>query len=204
MWARAASASRPCASACAACGLPLVYAHLVGGQDEVVFEGAFVCAGADGHWPGARRVFEENCSSARTQPRPSRLQLTAMTGARAQHRRRPVGRAGAGRARLHRQERLSGRASWACRAASIRPWCWRWRWMRWARPGARVMMPSPYTADISWIDARDMAQRLGVRYDEISIVPQFEAFKARWRPSSPACPRTRPKRTSRPASAAPC
>jgi len=40
-----------------------------------------------------------------------------------------------------------------------------------------VMMPSPYTADISWIDARDMAARLGVRYDEISIVPEFEAFK---------------------------
>jgi len=39
-------------------------------------------------------------------------------------------------------------------------------------------MPSPYTADISWIDAREMAQRLGVQYDEISIVPEFEAFKA--------------------------
>jgi NAD+ synthase (glutamine-hydrolysing) len=41
-----------------------------------------------------------------------------------------------------------------------------------------VMMPSPYTADISWHDAREMAKRLGVRYDEISIVPEFEAFKA--------------------------
>jgi NAD+ synthase (glutamine-hydrolysing) len=41
-----------------------------------------------------------------------------------------------------------------------------------------VMMPSPYTADISWVDARDMAGRLGVRYDEISIAPEFEAFKA--------------------------
>jgi NAD+ synthase (glutamine-hydrolysing) len=41
-----------------------------------------------------------------------------------------------------------------------------------------VMMPSPYTADISWMDAREMASRLGVRYDEISIAPQFEAFKA--------------------------
>ena len=40
-----------------------------------------------------------------------------------------------------------------------------------------VMMPSPYTADISWIDAREMAKRMGVRYDEISIVPEFEAFK---------------------------
>jgi NAD+ synthase (glutamine-hydrolysing) len=41
-----------------------------------------------------------------------------------------------------------------------------------------VMMPSPYTADISWIDAREMAARLGVRYDEISIQPEFEVFKA--------------------------
>jgi NAD+ synthase (glutamine-hydrolysing) len=41
-----------------------------------------------------------------------------------------------------------------------------------------VMMPSPYTADISWIDAREMAERLKVRYDEISIVPEFEAFLA--------------------------
>jgi NAD+ synthase (glutamine-hydrolysing) len=41
-----------------------------------------------------------------------------------------------------------------------------------------VMMPSPYTADISWLDAREMAERVGVRYDEISIVPEFEAFKA--------------------------
>ncbi|CAN5222989.1 NAD+ synthase [soil metagenome] len=41
-----------------------------------------------------------------------------------------------------------------------------------------VMMPSAYTADISWIDAREMAEKLGVRYDEIVITPIFEAFKA--------------------------
>jgi NAD+ synthase (glutamine-hydrolysing) len=41
-----------------------------------------------------------------------------------------------------------------------------------------VMMPSPYTAEISWIDARDMAKRLGVRYDEKSIVACFDAFKS--------------------------
>jgi NAD+ synthase (glutamine-hydrolysing) len=39
-----------------------------------------------------------------------------------------------------------------------------------------VMMPSRYTADISWIDAREMAERLGVRYDEIPIAGPFEAF----------------------------
>jgi NAD+ synthase (glutamine-hydrolysing) len=39
------------------------------------------------------------------------------------------------------------------------------------------MMPSPYTADISWIDSRDMVKRLNVRYDEISIAPLFDGFK---------------------------
>jgi NAD+ synthase (glutamine-hydrolysing) len=39
-----------------------------------------------------------------------------------------------------------------------------------------VMMPSPYTAEISWVDARDMAKRMGVLYDEVSILPEFEAF----------------------------
>jgi NAD+ synthase (glutamine-hydrolysing) len=38
-------------------------------------------------------------------------------------------------------------------------------------------MPSPYTADISWIDSRDMVKRLNVRYDEISIAPLFDGFK---------------------------
>jgi NAD+ synthase (glutamine-hydrolysing) len=40
-----------------------------------------------------------------------------------------------------------------------------------------VMMPSRYTADISQIDATDMAKRLGVRHDEIAIAPAFDAFE---------------------------
>ncbi|MET3120746.1 NAD+ synthase (glutamine-hydrolyzing) [Oxalobacteraceae bacterium GrIS 2.11] len=39
-----------------------------------------------------------------------------------------------------------------------------------------VMMPSPYTADISLIDSREMVEKLGVRYDEISIDACFKAF----------------------------
>jgi len=39
-----------------------------------------------------------------------------------------------------------------------------------------VMMPSPYTAEISMIDSRDMVKRVGVRYDEISIGDCFDAF----------------------------
>ncbi len=41
-----------------------------------------------------------------------------------------------------------------------------------------VMMPSRYTADISWIDAKQMADNLGVQYDEISIAPMVDAFDA--------------------------
>ncbi|MEI2414678.1 NAD+ synthase [Orrella sp. JC864] len=40
-----------------------------------------------------------------------------------------------------------------------------------------VMMPSRYTADISLDDAQDMAQRLGVRHDDIPIVPMVQAFE---------------------------
>ncbi|MFT5644884.1 MAG: NAD+ synthase (glutamine-hydrolyzing) [Janthinobacterium sp.] len=39
-----------------------------------------------------------------------------------------------------------------------------------------VMMPSPYTADISLIDSRDMVKRLDVRYDEIAIDGIFDVF----------------------------
>lgn len=41
-----------------------------------------------------------------------------------------------------------------------------------------VMMPSPYTADISWLDSRDMVQRIGVRYDEMPISECFAAFRS--------------------------
>lgn len=40
-----------------------------------------------------------------------------------------------------------------------------------------VMMPSRYTADISQTDATDMAQRLGVQHDDIAIAPAFDAFE---------------------------
>jgi NAD+ synthase (glutamine-hydrolysing) len=39
-----------------------------------------------------------------------------------------------------------------------------------------VMMPSPYTRSISLEDARAMAEKVGVRYTEIPIQPMFAAF----------------------------
>ena len=43
-----------------ACGVPLVYAHLVGGQDEVVFEGRSFAVSAQGALVGRAPSFEEN------------------------------------------------------------------------------------------------------------------------------------------------
>lgn len=40
-----------------------------------------------------------------------------------------------------------------------------------------VMMPSPYTADISWIDAKALASNLNVQYDEIPIQAPMDAFE---------------------------
>lgn len=39
-----------------------------------------------------------------------------------------------------------------------------------------VMMASPYTADISWIDSRDMVKRVNVQYDELPIAACMDAF----------------------------
>ncbi|QWE11825.1 NAD+ synthase [Polynucleobacter sp. AP-Titi-500A-B4] len=40
-----------------------------------------------------------------------------------------------------------------------------------------VMMASRYTADISWIDARELAKNLGVQYDEIPISGPVDALE---------------------------
>jgi NAD+ synthetase len=40
-----------------------------------------------------------------------------------------------------------------------------------------VMMPSPYTAQMSLDDSREMVRRLGVRYDEIAIAPAMQTYE---------------------------
>ncbi|MDO8989692.1 MAG: NAD+ synthase [Sideroxyarcus sp.] len=40
-----------------------------------------------------------------------------------------------------------------------------------------VMMPSPYTAQMSIDDSREMVKLLGVRYEELDIVPTFDALQ---------------------------
>ena len=162
-----------------ATGLPLVFAHLVGGQDEVVFEGHSFAVQADGTLAGRAVSFQEDLFDVTVAHHPlGTLTLTAATA----------------------PARSIEADLWDALVLGVRDYLGKNRF-----PSAilglsggidsalvlaiavdalgadkvrTVMMPSPYTADISWIDAREMAERMNVRYDEISITPQFEAFKA--------------------------
>ncbi|MET0542845.1 MAG: NAD+ synthase [Variovorax sp.] len=162
--------------------LPLVYAHLVGGQDEVVFDGASFALQADGSVAMQAASFKEEVAT---------VQLARAANGVAQC----VAAADAIAAPRDAEAQL-----WDALVVGVRDYI-----CKNGFPGAilglsggidsalvlavavdalgkdkvrAVMMPSPYTADISWIDARDMAARLGVRYDEISIKHTFESFKS--------------------------
>jgi NAD+ synthase (glutamine-hydrolysing) len=169
-----------------ATGLPLIYAHLVGGQDEVVFEGRSFALNANGALAGRAPSFEVASFTVDA----TREQATqAVSGSSATE--------------IHLSGRVAEDGSleadlWHALVLGVRDYIGKNGF-----PGVllglsggidsalvlaiavdalgadkvrTVMMPSPYTAEISWVDARDMAKRLGVRYDEVSIVPEFEAF----------------------------
>ena len=159
-------------------GLPLVYAHLVGGQDEVVFEGRSFALAADGSVAGRAPAFVEKLVYALVEPAQGAIKITAevapertleadLWDALVLGVRDYVGKNGFPGALLGLSGGIDSALVLAIAVDALG-----------ADKVRTVMMPSPYTADISWIDARDMADRMGVRYDEISIKPQFEAFKA--------------------------
>ena len=58
-------------------GLPLVYAHLVGGQDEVVFEGRSFALAADGSVAARAPAFVEKLVYALVQPAQGAIKITA-------------------------------------------------------------------------------------------------------------------------------
>ena len=160
-----------------ACGLPMVYAHLVGGQDEMVFEGHSFALAADGGLVGRALSFREQLFEVAVREQAGALQLTAdvapvreadadLWDALVLGVRDYIGKNGFPGAILGLSGGIDSALVLAIAVDALG-----------ADKVRTVMMPSPYTADISWVDARDMASRLGVRYDEISIVPQFEAFR---------------------------
>ena len=161
-----------------ACGLPLVYAHLVGGQDEVVFEGHSFALSADGTVAARAPSFVEDSFFVQVTRVQTGLQLAGpvmpersteadLWDALVLGVRDYIGKNGFPSVILGLSGGIDSALVLALAVDAL------------GKDRVRcVMMPSPYTADISWIDARAMAERLGVRYDEISIVPEFEAFKA--------------------------
>ena len=160
-----------------AVNLPLVYAHLVGGQDEIVFEGRSFVLTADGTLAGRAVSFEESLFDVALSRQPAGWQIGAaidrphsaeadLWHALVLGVRDYIGKNGFPGAILGLSGGIDSALVLAIAVDAL------------GKDKVRaVMMPSPYTADISWIDARDMAARLGVRYDEIDIAPEFEAFK---------------------------
>ncbi|MEN9888391.1 MAG: Glutamine-dependent synthetase [Pseudomonadota bacterium] len=161
-------------------GLPLVYAHLVGGQDEVIFEGrsfaldtqGTVVARAEGFreaalelpvsLQGGRALLGPSAQPVQALPTPeAELWDALVLGVRDY-----LGKNGFHKAILGLSGGIDSALVLAIAVDAIG-----------ADKIHAVMMPSPYTADISWIDSRDMAKRLGVRYDEIAIAPLFDGFK---------------------------
>ena len=162
------------------CGLPLVYVNLVGGQDEVVFDGASFVLGADcmlraeaaswrpqvllTHW---RRASGENwiCEPASIEPRPEGLEAVyraMVTGLRdyVDKNRFPGVVLG-----------LSGGLDSALTAAVAVD-------ALGARRVRCVMMPSPHTSAESLEDAAAAAKLMETPLDTIPIAPAMEAFAA--------------------------
>ena len=157
-----------------AVGLPLLYSHLVGGQDEVVFDGASFAVDASGEVRmrapsfdealvfvevdagGVRGVVEELPAQE------AQVWAALVTGVRDY-----LGKNGFPGAIIGLSGGVDSALVLAVAVDALG-----------ADKVRTVMMPSPYTADISWIDAREMAERLGVRYDEIAIAPMFDAFRS--------------------------
>ena len=171
---------------------PIIYAHMVGGHDEVVFDGGSFAMQADGTLAGRASSFvEQNWmlslkpqagAAVRVQadiaPEPERdgqlglppyqysyssaeVWQALVLGTRDYVRKSGFKRVVLGLSGGMDSALVLAIAVDALGADNVRA----------------VMMPSPYTADISLIDARDMAGRMGVRYDEIDILPPFDAFK---------------------------
>jgi NAD+ synthase (glutamine-hydrolysing) len=182
-----------------ATGLPLIYAHLVGGQDEVVFDGGSFALNAKAELVARAESFKEKLLyiGVNTTKNDDNSALAGVSIASTAI--DLIVNEVDGKKDIIAPQRSDEADLWDALVLGIRDYLGKNGF-----PGAilglsggidsalvlalavdalgkdkvrAVMMPSPYTADISWIDARDMAKRMGVRYDEISIVPEFEAFK---------------------------
>lgn len=160
-------------------GVPILYANWTGGQDELVFDGASFAINADGTVGFQARQFEEALGVVEFTDGKVRGEVHALLPPAAS-----VYRALITALRDYVDKNgfpgvllgLSGGVDSALTLAIAVD----------ALGAARVravMMPSAYTAQISLDDAREMAAIHGVAYEEITITPVFDAFKAALAPA---------------------
>ncbi|CAN5145514.1 NAD+ synthase [soil metagenome] len=155
-------------------GMSLVYANLVGGQDELIFDGNSFVMDQSGAVCTQLKHCEEDLQLVDFDgPTPHRGSVSA-TGSIEAHVykalvlgvRDYVGKNGFPSVLIGLSGGVDSALTLAVAVDALgadRVRC--------------VMMPSPYTAKISWVDSRDMVKRIGVRYDEISINDCFAAFR---------------------------
>ncbi len=153
--------------------MALVYANLVGAQDELVFDGASFVLDAAGQVCAQLGSFDEDFAlvsfddgQPASLPLPEPLSVEAQVyAALVLGVRDYVGKNGFPGAILGLSGGVDSALTLAIAVDAL------------GKDKVRaVMMPSPYTAEISWIDSRDMVTRLGVQYDEIAIADCFDAF----------------------------
>jgi NAD+ synthase (glutamine-hydrolysing) len=162
-----------------AAGLPMVWVNAVGGHDEWVFAGGARVLGAGGQASGSAPQFEaatldvlaaDATGGAVTLEAPRAPALGAdeeLWRALVLALRDYVRKNGFERVALGLSGGLDSALVLALAVDALG-----------ADAVHTLMMPSPYTADISVEDAHEMARRLGVRHGQIDIAPAFEAFKA--------------------------
>ena len=156
-----------------ALGLSLVYANLVGGQDELIFDGhSFVldqqgelCAQLP-HCEEALEVIAFDGATPQKMPMATALSEEAMVyRALVLGVRDYIGKNGFPGVLIGLSGGVDSALVLAVAVDALG-----------ADRVQAVMMPSPYTADISLIDARDMIGRVGVQYSEMPINDCFTAF----------------------------
>ena len=155
------------------CGLPVFYVNLVGGQDELVFDGAsFVMDGA-GVLVHQLPAFEEMLRIVeleKDQPQPGEV-IPQLPIEASVYRALCLGvqdyvmKNGFPGVVLGLSGGIDSALTLAIAVDALG-----------AERVQAVMMPSEFTADISLQDARIMAERLQVRYSELPIKLAFDAF----------------------------
>ena len=155
-------------------GLPIVYANLVGGQDELIFDGASFAINAEGDLTHQFDAFAETLGlieleggvPVKGKIAPRQMLEVEVYKALCLGVKDYLGKNRIPGALLGLSGGVDSALTMAIAVDALG-----------ADKVKAVMMPSRFTADISLLDAREMAQTLGVRYSEFSIEAVFSEFK---------------------------